>query len=187
MKNSILLKEIAEIRFGINGKGMKGMQIPFIQVKDYSDGKSICESDVFSVSLETIKDRDILKPGDILFAGKGSKSFSVVWNNDLINAVASSTFYVIQVIDKMVLPEYLSYFLNSEIAQSYFINNMYGVSIKNISKKVLEGLIVVVPEIIEQQKIVKMNELWDREQYLMKQLIQKKDKLYNKLFTQKIN
>lgn len=187
MKRNIVLKDLAEIRFGINGKGMKGLPLSFVQVKDYPDGRTLIESDVFSIDSEMIKERDFLKNNDLLFAGKGSKSFSVVWNGEIKNAVASSTFYIIQVVKDVILPQYLAWFLNSEIAQNYFNNNMYGVTIKNISKKVLEELSVIVPDISEQIKIVKINELWMEEKRLMGLLLDKKERLYQKLLITNIN
>ena len=185
MKKLKYLKDLTEIRFGINARTVTNADIPCLQGKDFDKYGQLNEDDLYMVGNTKVRDKDCIKINEVLFAGKGNRNYAVVWKGQRENAVASSTFFILTVKDNNIIPEYLEWYLNSYKAQNYFKNNVIGATIFSISKKILEALQVELPEKAEQEKIVKINELWKKEKSILQQLINKKELLINKFLSKK--
>jgi len=113
------LKKLVEIRFGINGKASVDGEISYIQGKDFDAYGRFNNKEIFLTPANTVSERDYLIGGVILFSGKGSRNYAVVWNGEIDNAVASSTFYVLTLISNEIIPEFLVWYLNSDYGQQF--------------------------------------------------------------------
>ncbi|MCK4344914.1 MAG: restriction endonuclease subunit S [Bacteroidales bacterium] len=180
------IKELVDIRFGVNGKATNEGAIPYIQGKDFNGLGQFKNKEIFLTKKDAITEKDLLKKDDILFTGKGSRNYAVVWNGEISEAVASSTFYILTLKVKDILPEFLAWYLNSDRVQSFLRKVAKGATISNIPKNELQGLSVNLPSIEEQHKIVEVDKLRLKEQILMRQLAKNRDMLVRKLLSNKI-
>src|SRR5690606_7597555 len=89
---------------------------------------------------ENISQKHLLTPGDVLFAAKGSKNFAAVYEEHNPPAVASTSFFVIQLTVDSVHPAYLAWLLNSTAVQTLLKSQAIGTSLPSISKEVLMSL-----------------------------------------------
>lgn len=180
------IKELVDIRFGVNGKATNEGGIPYIQGKDFNGLSQFKNEEIYLTKKDMITDKDILKKDDILFAGKGSRNYAVVWNGEISESVASSTFYVLTLRAKDILPEFLAWYLNSDRVQSFLRLIAKGATISNIPKKELQEIKINVPSFEEQRKIVEVDKLRLKEQILMRQLAKNRDLLVRKLLSNKL-
>jgi len=183
MKKEKYLSDIVKIRFGINAKAILSSEIPYLQGKDFTNNGKLREKNIFSVNSNNVQRRDFLRKGDILFSGKGNRNYAVVWNDQIQNAVASATFFVMSIENGEILPNYLAWYLNSSKAQTYFREHVRATTIFTISKQVLDNLTVIVPSIEIQEKIVKIAQHYLYEKDLAWRIAEKREKLVSTLLT----
>lgn len=147
-----------------------------IQMRDVSQDNQAITGIPQSISKNEISANQLLVKGDILFVAKGNNNFAIEydWNE---TAVAVSLFFVIRPDRKMVNPKYLTWYLNSSIAQSYFVENRVGASVGNIHKEVLEKLNVELPDMERQFQIARLNELMLEEKRTTNEYLEKKHAL----------
>lgn len=177
-----VIKNITNIRTGLFAKPLGRGEVLYLQVKyfdDYGRLQTTLFPDLFA---EDIPEKHLLKPGDVLFAAKGTKNFAAVYESHNSPAVASTSFFVIRIKDKNILPEYLAWFLNNHSIQTILKEQAIGTSIASISKTVLEGLEIIVPDTEIQNIILQITKLRDKERVLK----QKIDSLREKQIQQQI-
>jgi len=151
-----------------------------IQMKDISNerldivGKPLC------VNRKDVNPNQLLNKGDILFMAKGNNNFAVLFNSDM-PAVAVSLFFIIRPNQSLVNPEFLTWFLNSSSAQSYFYEQRLGASVGNIRKDALENLAINLPSIDKQVQIAKLNRLMQKEKLITTEYLEKKELFLNQI------
>lgn len=180
MKTSI--KNITEIQTGLFARPMGRGDVLYLQVKHFDDYGQLQTTLFPDLSADDIPERHLLKPGDVLFAAKGTKNFAAIYESHNRPAVASTSFFVIRIKDENVLPEYLVWFLNNHAVRTILKEQAIGTSMASISKTVLEGLEINIPNIEIQNKILQIVKLRDREKILK----QKIDSLREKQIQQQI-
>ena len=149
-----------------------------IQMKDISSDYSSIVGTPDSISLDGIGSSQLLNNGDILFMAKGNNNFATLYQSEQ-PAIAVSLFFIIRPDKTKVLPEYLTWFINSSKAQAYFGQRQLGTSIKNIRKDALAQLEVDVPEMSKQKQIAELNNLMHTEKYLTQEYLEKKEVYLN--------
>jgi len=171
------LKNIASIRTGVLGKATSEGNIKYIQVRDFdSVGKK--NTEIFEeINGISIKDRHFLKKGDVLFSAKGTKNFASEVDISMLPAVASTSMFIISVNDNIVLPEYLTWYLNQPKVISYLKRKAKGTSMPSISKKDLGELEIAIPRIKVQDTILKIEALRKKKRKIV-QRIEKLSELY---------
>lgn len=182
-----VLSHIANIQTGIFAKTVSEGDIVYLQVKHFNeDGKpnSVLRPDL---KIDKHIDKHLLQTGDVLFAAKGVKNFAAVYEQHNIPAVASTSFFVIRLTQKNILPEFLSWFLNHPTTQSKLKNRARGTSIVSISKKVLDELEISAPSIEMQQNILKIASLRKLEHNIKQQMDELKEKYVQSLLIESIN
>ncbi|KPA12280.1 restriction endonuclease subunit S [Candidatus Magnetomorum sp. HK-1] len=80
-----------------------------------------------------------------------------------------------------ILPEYLNWFINQNNAQQFFTKRSKGTAHKMISKKTVEDLEVIVPDIQMQRNIIELAKLSYLETVLMNQILQKRHQYISKV------
>ncbi|MFP4526599.1 MAG: restriction endonuclease subunit S [Bacteroidota bacterium] len=178
------LKNIANIRFGLNAKTNDRSGILCLQGKDLKDNRLEIAGYMYAEPNDCTA-RDILQPGNVLFSAKGNRHMAAVWDkND--KAVASSTFLILSVNEQEVLPEYLAWYLNQPKTQNYLKQVKKGGTVSVVSKKEFEQIDVDIPSIEIQKKINRIVNLEIHEQQLMDELKAKRKLLVrgitNKIF-----
>lgn len=165
-----LIKEITNIQTGLFAKPDGFGDLVYLQSKHFDEsGKllAVLHPDLKSVN---ISEKHLLKEGDVLFAAKGNKNFATVFENHNEAAVASTSFFVIRITDKKIVPHYLVWLLNSHSIQKELKGQALGTSIPSISKQVLENLEISVPSVETQKIILQITELRNREKTLKQKI-----------------
>ena len=130
--------------------------------------------------------RYLLQKGDILFAGKGTKYLCRIFDLE-IQAVPSTTLYIIRPNQERVLPEYLCWFLNLPQTETAVKATQVGSSMPMIPKSALEELEVTVPDLATQSHILEIANLQQREQQLLSAIAEKRAQVTNQILYEFIN
>jgi restriction endonuclease S subunit len=182
---NIALKNIATIKTGVFAKPNSEGVITYLQAKHFGDNWQL-ERNIHSfLRISSISEKHLLSYGDILFAAKGTNNFAAWYKDKDIPAVASTSFFVIRLIDDFqnkILPEFLAWYINHPISQRFLKARARGTSMVSISKAVLEELKIPIPDLQTQQTILKITHLRKTE----KELQQKISMLREKQIQQKI-
>ncbi len=161
IKNSkfclVTLEQISEkIVNGLDDRNFKeNGKIPYLRVGnikpdrfDLIDAKYIDETDF---------NKDIkLESGDLLLTRKGSYGIALVVDKEHTNCIICSEIFRIVLKKENINPYYVSYWLNSSVAQKYIKRISTGAIMGHISQEVLKEIIIPLPEINTQNEIVKI-------------------------------
>ena len=143
--------------------------------------------DSFVDDKEELK-RYLLQPNDVIVAGKGHRLFAWAYTDDFGAAVPSSLFYIVKINQPdILLGEYLANYLNSEKMKHKLTALGAGTSIPSIQKNALAGLTIPVPSIEEQQRIIELSKLMDKDVELAEQLLEKKKEMKKGILNKVIN
>jgi restriction endonuclease S subunit len=178
------LKDITTIQTGFFAKPISKGEIVYLQAKHFDEDGEIAEILYPDINNDGRIGKHLLRKDDVLFAAKGSKNFATCFKNDNIAAVASTTFFVLRLQVKNVLPEYLTWFLNHPNTQLLLKGQAIGSSMASISKTVLEDIEIPIPDIKKQELILSIYKLRKREKQLKQKLQQLKEQyIQQRLFS----
>lgn len=176
------LQHIASISTGVFAKTALRGDIVYLQTKHFDEAGTI-NKDLFpDLISDRALDKHILQIGDILFSAKGTKNFATCYQNSNVPAVASTSFFVIRIKNQGLLPEFLTWFLNTPEVQQKLKANALGSSMPSISKKVLEALEVPTPSTDMQQMILRIAGLRKQENQIINRIqVLKEDQIQHSL------
>lgn len=178
----VRLGKIANIRMGYQSRGRIEEDFDgaftIIRPQDFDDVGNSHKSEGMRFSPKTDPQKYLVDAGDILVQARGQNHFAYLLEDEIQNTVASNSFYIVRVQNQInLMPSYLAWWLNRTAVQAYF-QQMRGVStIPFISKTVLENTKIQLPSLEIQRRINHLLQLWQREQELNEQLIEKKELL----------
>jgi restriction endonuclease S subunit len=178
----VKLSSIAKIKTGVFAKTLPKGKAIYLQAKNFDESGMILEPIFQNLEINKNTEKHILKTGDIIFCAKGIKNFAYSFKEKKTLAVASTTFFVIQLKSNEFLPEFLTWFLNFPSNLGFLKKNSIGSSIPSIPKSVLENLEIPILSIEKQKQILKISELEQKE----KQIKEKLSKLREKFIEQKL-
>ncbi|WP_170971137.1 restriction endonuclease subunit S [Ilyomonas limi] len=167
------LENIAILQTGVFAKPVKSGEIAYLQSKHFDENGQLTSVLYPDLKPNNQTNRHLLKPGDVLFAAKGLKNFSTLYESMDIPAVASTSFFVIRLQENFqskVLPEYLVWFLNQPASMQFLKGKATGTSLPSISKTTLEELQISVPDLKTQKIVLKIAQLKDQEKRLKAEL-----------------
>lgn len=153
------VKDITAIQTGLFAKPTGKGEVVYLQSKHFDEFGQLTAVLYPDLNADNISEKHLLNAGDILFAAKGSKNFATVFEASNPTAVASTSFFVLRLTDKNVLPEFLAWFLNHPQTQSLLKGKARGTSIPSITKSVLESLEIGIPSLEKQKLIIRLAEL----------------------------
>jgi restriction endonuclease S subunit len=164
------LENLARIKTGIFAKPAGSGEVVYLQVRDFDETGHLKAELHPNLPEVDISPKHFLKQGDVLFAAKGSKNFATVFHSPALHTVASTSFFIIRLKEKTLLPDFLAWFLNSMPTQTLLKSQAIGSSIPSISKQVLASLDVPMPDKRSQQLVVEIDHLHRRRKALEQQL-----------------
>lgn len=171
------LSNIAEIRTGFFAKPILGGEAVYLQAKNFNESGEIKNHLFPDLAIDRQTEKHLLEVGDVLFAAKGSKNFATYFREENVKAVASTTFFVLRIQTKTLIPEYLAWFLNNPDTLSELKKNAIGSSMVSIPKTVLENLEISIPSLEKQKCIVSVSELAKREKVIRERIAELRQKL----------
>lgn len=185
----IKLSNIADIHTGFYLKSVPGADVLYLQVCDFDACGHYKNNSVPLLRTDSIKPKNLLREGDLLFAAKGATNFCSFYDSSVMGkAVASSSFLVISPFNGVeVLPEYVMWFLNRFDILKRLQSQATCGTILSISKAQLEDLDIVVPSLTLQRKILLIDDLQRTCDFLYSQIARKKQLLTSLLLNQAIN
>jgi len=157
--------------------------VPVIQVKDFEAGHEA----KWSRTVRTVLSREPspdewLRPGDILFAFRGTRFFAATLDDVPHRAIASSQFMIIRVKDAaMLLPSFLAWQLNSPPSRTYFEESAEGTAQRSLRRAAIENVSIAIPGTSIQTSIVELAALGKRERAVLEELIQVREQQLNQI------
>ncbi len=147
-----------------------------IQMKDVSPELGLDWSGVVRTRLGGRKQPDWIVDGDILFAAKGARFYAACAGGTLANAVCVPAFFHLRVRPEAVLdPEFLAWQINQPPCQRQLLQAAEGSSQLSIRRAVLEQLVLAVPPLFEQRRIVALAGLAVQERLALQRLIHNRE------------
>lgn len=177
------LRKIANVRTGVFAKTAMEGECIYLQSKHFDEEGQIAQTLYPEVPITDIPDRHILQEGDVLLIAKGAKNNAWVYQELSDPAVASTSFFVIQIKKEIISPQYLAWFLNHAHTQNLLKEMAKGSSILSIRKTDFEKLSIQIPSIQKQNLIIQIDKLRQRQ----KQIYQELQSLNDLLIEQKIS
>jgi len=185
---TLKLSEIAHIRFGYYDAPVEEGELHYLQARHFDDSGKFTRFDDSFIPSDEKSQKHILKPGDILLAGKGYRLFAWQYEGTPKLSVASTLFFVIEIKNpEQVLPEYLTAFLNLPQTQAYLRHLGAGTSIPSIRKNELSELAVPVPSLEMQHNVAQIHSLHLQQIQLLQSLITEKQSLVENLINRLIH
>lgn len=127
--------------------------VAVVQMKDIRTNLSVDWTSCTASNLPGKRTPDWLAAGDILMAGRGSRSYAVLLDASTpTNAVAAPHFFHIQPDRQQVVPAYLAWLLNQQPCQHYLDRNAEGSYTKSLRRHVLEALPLILPSLQRQRQ-----------------------------------
>ena len=127
------LHEITDSYFGANLPAKPTGHINCVQGRDFDTSGVFYGNELQYVDESALRYTRFLEKGDVLFSSKG-KLYATVWQEQVKNVVATSTFLIIKIKTPTILPEYLAMYLNSYKARRYYDLHVKTTTVFHIEK-----------------------------------------------------
>ena len=180
------LSEIAEIKSGNFFRAGNSGNVLLYNIADFSEKGRLIRQPKAVLNHNEVPKKSLLNEGDILFAAKGPKNFAWLYSGSPLPAVASSSFYIIKIINNDILPEYLTWYLNQPAVLNQLKRKAMGTSLPLIRLADIKTLPVVIPEMDKQKQIIRLSRLMEKENQIMSDLIKLKETFYQTLLWQNL-
>jgi type I restriction enzyme S subunit len=143
-----------------HGFGYRDEGVRFIRTEDLSHGQIVGDGRRIGIDAHEFLARSQLKEGDVLFSIAGSIGKSAVVREKHLPANTNQALGIIRISSASIIPSYLLLALRGGISQDYASRRARGGAMNNISLGDLKSLLIAVPPIREQHRIVaKVDEL----------------------------
>src|SRR5450759_450357 len=127
------LAKISEIKVGYQSR--EGIQTEpdgshwIIQARDFNKQHQVQWTGLSRFNPSGGTSRYELNRADVLFLARGQENFACHIDRDLNTTLAANTFYILRANQEVVLPSFLSWWLNQTPAQEYIRLHRSGSSI----------------------------------------------------------
>lgn len=181
------LSKITRIKTGVFAKpSLAGVEVRYLQARDFDTFGEINTNSKPQFFPEGDLKKHLLLNGDILLATKGMRNFATVFRSDMGPAVASPSFFWIRILEparNLILPDYLTWFLNTKRAQSLLKAKVQGSNLLSVTIKNVSDLPIPLPPIHVQESVLIINDLRIKEKQLISEIEDLKESyLQSKLF-----
>jgi restriction endonuclease S subunit len=185
------INDIAEIQIGYQFRG-RMETIPegthsVIQIKDFDESQNLQTADLYKVNIKSDAERYTVNKGDILFLARGQRNYAFPIKDAPANTIAASHFFILRLLNKDILPEYLAWYIKQAPAQEYLHNiARRGTHMPIVPKSSFENMLIDIPPLEVQKTIVKLDSLLEKERYLQNKIQEKRNLLVNAVCLRKI-
>ena len=183
------LADIAEVRMGYPFRGRiepdPSGNVTVIQMKDIDESNLLHPEGLVRIRMDDMKDRHLVREGDLLFRSRGISNSAALVAADLGRAVLAAPMMLIRPHPGVVHSAYLQWFINHSTTQSLLTGQSVGTAVKMISKAALDGLVVELPALEEQHRIVEIARLGACEAKLLEELKERRKALLEGILMRK--
>ena len=177
-ENILKLSDVCTINSGVYLREPSGTDVCYLQVSD------VYEADICSRSKRIVYrpqlDGYMLQQGDLLLVSKGT-SFKCRVFDCTLPVIASTSFLILRILQKDILPQYLCWFLNNPRTVTNIRSHQELTVTPMIRKTDIEDIMVPVPTLDRQQTIIQISTLSQREDFLMRTLADRRQILMNQI------
>lgn len=179
-------KVIRKIKSGvaIPSREYKKKGIPYIRIKDMEEGAVSNKALTYvDESFKEVYKKNLIKNENILISRMGTIGKSVLVSQKYQNALANQHISIVSVNNKIVIPKYLMFYLNTRWAQEQFTQRSKGTAQKFINAKSIMEINVPIPSIEKQKTIIEdiTNQIITMDSSVLKEEINKFiEQLFNK-------
>lgn len=162
------LADVAEVRMGFPFRSriepQAEGQCAVVQMKDIDDQDLLHAEQLVRVDVKTRQGQ--IRLGDVIFKSRGAKNTAAVVAAELGPAIIAAPLMLIRLTDNAVLSSYLQWFLNHPATQKRLDIMPVSTPGRMISTAALRDLVVDIPSIENQKKIVAIHSLQIQEEQL---------------------
>ena len=177
------LSTFCDIQLGYNARtrieSADDGDTPFLQMRDVSANGRVNSDSLERAHLANIGERYVANAGDIVFRSRGIPNIAAVVDAGQAQPVVVSPLVILRPNRKIVVPEYLVWYIGQAAAQRHFDEGAQGATMKMISKRSIETLPVPIPDLRTQSAIVELHALANEEGRLLTLLADKRRALVN--------
>ena len=162
----IPLKSLAKVRMGATLRGRDATHpapngsCRMIQIGDLNDDGTFRNRTFVRIEPnESIDDSLFLRPGDVLFPNRGTRTTAATFNEEDPRILVGAQFFVLHPDHKRILPEFLAWSLRTSEAVRHFATRRKGTLVQTLQRMDLEELPVAVPSLAIQAKLVALFDL----------------------------
>ncbi|MFC2973244.1 restriction endonuclease subunit S [Azotobacter bryophylli] len=181
------LGELADVRTGHTFRGAlehdPAGDVRILQIKDLRQCAEIDHGSLIAISWEARTAPHLLEQGDIVVIARGESNTAALYKGEL-PIVATSQFFIVSPRQPGVLPEYLCWIIN--LPQSQRRLERSGSSIQAISKPALMDLLIPLPSLEAQHKLIALQRLWGEEDQLIARLQTNRQQMLQGIYQQLI-
>ena len=195
-KNLKRLVDVAELRTGFTFRGkieeVQSGNAQVVQIKDVRQSQAVPGND--SLVLEHLpqilwegRSNAFIEPNTVLLPSRGGY-FRATFAADVdgkLPVVASSQFLLLTAKSSQVMPEFLCWSLNQPQMQRYIEEiASQGSRMPMLSTAAARELTLEIPPLATQNKILRLNRLWVKEQQLTQQLLKNREHMLQGMYQQ---
>lgn len=188
------IADIADVRTGYTFRGLRegaaGEPVRAVQIGDLRDVTVVQPGNLSLAQWEGTGEVPALKEGEVLLAAKGNHNRAALFSGPQADTrvVPSSQFLILTLKRAArVLPAYLCWALNYPPTQKLIAEHRRGTSIASVSKAALLQVPVPVPALGVQEKILRLQHLWDEERAIYAALAQNRETMLTGMFSKLIH
>lgn len=175
----VLSRKKAEIEYEVKAN------YKLLSLKNIND-EGIIESDIFDnfSSNENLDDQYFTQEGDILI--RLNHPYTAIYiDKSYSGLLVPSSFAIIKIDDRKVLPEYLAWYLNTDNVKNELERSQAGSRIPSTNQHTLKKIPIHLAPLTKQKTIIELFQLYQKEKMLYKKLLEEKE-LYFKGIVQQI-
>lgn len=153
----VRLGEVCEFcQYGLTAIASEKGNFPYIRITDIDDFGNIKLETIRFVSCDDITyNKYVLSKGDILFARSGSIGRTFLYQGKPPNALFASYLIRFRVKKYIIDPNYIFYFTHSPEYYNFIEKKKHTVSQPNVNAEEYKSLLIPLPPLSEQQRIVR--------------------------------
>lgn len=183
------LKNLSTVRTGIVLQRKKAsvidentLEYKTVSLKSFDSTITLVEDSFVNFNtMQEIKPEYLTQKGDVILRLREPNSVAYI-DDEHTGLLVSSLMTIVRVKSTAVNHKYLAYFLNSKKVKRALESSLKGTTINMIQAKDLEELEVTLLPLKEQEKIVSLQDLHQKELHLLEELKTKKIKLNENMF-----
>lgn len=182
---TIRLAEVAEIRMGYTFRSRlepeMGGDVAVIQMKDIDDSNLLHPENLVRIQMPELKDKHLVQEGDLMFKSRGVSNAASLVAGNLGRTVLAAPMMLIRPDANKVDAAYLQWFINQPSTQNILSTQAAGTAVKMISKAALEQLVIAIPPLETQRRIVEIGRIASLEARITTELMDRRKVLIERI------
>ncbi len=179
------LAEVAEIRMGYTFRSRlepeMGGDVAVIQMKDIDDSNLLHPENLVRIQMPELKDKHLVQEGDLMFKSRGVSNAASLVAGNLGRTVLAAPMMLIRPDANKVDAAYLQWFINQPSTQNILSAQAAGTAVKMISKAALEQLVIAIPPLETQRRIVEIGRIASLEARITTELMVRRKVLIERI------